>query len=131
MAPKNQSQTGKRKAEEAESQGSKKARLAAEAVKAKEAADKRIIQSTLHTLGSKPNASDGQKGALTDYKAQPKGAAGQAKRDEILKKFAADKKCTWWQEVCQENTDVQAETAKGLKGHGTRHVDRWEFFIKL
>ena len=128
MPAKKQDKTGKRKAEEAETQAVKKARLAAEAAKAKEAADKRVTQSTLHALGSKPNASEGQKGALADYKAQPKGAAGQTKRDEILKKFVADKKCTWWQEVSHENADVVAETAKGFKGHGTRRFDQRDCF---
>ena len=121
MAPK-KNQTAQPK----ESAAAKRQKFVEEATKAKEAADRKNLQSTLHSLGSKPTATEGQKAALQEYKAAPKGSA---EREEILKKFMADKKCTWWQECLRESSDVRSDARKGIRGHGTRFVYLYIWFL--
>ena len=87
------------------------------AAKVKEAADKKRAQSDLVTQCGKPNATDGQKAVLAEYKALP---TRDERKVALLAKFLADKKCTFWEEIARETIDTKATTNKGLQGYGTR-----------
>lgn len=75
--------------------------------------DQRLLAATC----SKTGATDAQKAMYAEYKAAPRFSA---QKDELLKRFLADKKCQWYQSLEQTKTESNKATNSGLKGYGTR-----------
>ena len=89
------------------------AKLAASDLAEAKKQDQRLLAATC----TKPGATDAQKAMYLEYKAAPRFGAV---KDDLLKRFLADKKCQWYQTLERIKTESHNATNSGLKGYGTR-----------
>ena len=88
----------------------------AHALEAKERAEQQRLMSATCL---KPDALPAQKAMYAQYKAAPRFSEV---KEQLLKKFMADKKCGWYQQLDSSKSEAYQAVNAGLKGYGTRWI---------
>ena len=109
-------------AEEQDNQPPKKSKKELEkeekdkALEAKERAEQQRLMSATCL---KPDALPSQKAMYAQYKAAPRFSE---LKEQLLKKFLADKKCGWFQQLDSSKSETFQSLNVGLKGYGTQWI---------